>query len=245
MGPLESLGIKCLELDVTKGESVKRVREQVAELTGGKLDILVNNAGRSYSIPFSDQNMDEIKAMFDVNVFGVMMVTQEFLNLLIASGDGRIVNIGSIAGIMPYPFGATYSAAKAGIHAFGNTLRQELAPFNVKVITVITGGVKSNIGRNRLDLPPDSLYYPMRDDFITKRQGRSQAGGMATDAYARAVVAATLKESPGIWLWKGHFAFFTWFIDTFFPHRIWDILMPSAFGLDKFKNSLRNLRKSA
>jgi short-subunit dehydrogenase len=67
--------------------------------------------------------------MFEVNLFGVMRMVQEFAPLLIASGDGRIVNIGSITGVMPYPFGSTYNASKAALHSYGNTLRLELAPF--------------------------------------------------------------------------------------------------------------------
>lgn len=67
--------------------------------------------------------------MFDVNLFGVMCMVQEFIKLLIASGDARIVNIGSIAAIMPYPFGSAYNASKAALHSYGNTLRLELAPF--------------------------------------------------------------------------------------------------------------------
>lgn len=67
--------------------------------------------------------------MFEVNLFGVMRMVQEFAPLLIAGGDGRIVNIGSIAGVMPYPFGSSYNASKAALHSYGNTLRLEMAPF--------------------------------------------------------------------------------------------------------------------
>lgn len=82
-----------------------------------------------YSVPATDIDMDEVKAMFDVNVFAVMSMIQSFTKLLIASGDARIVNIGSIAGVMPYPFGSTYNASKAAVHAYSDTLRLELAPF--------------------------------------------------------------------------------------------------------------------
>ncbi|KAF8526035.1 NAD(P)-binding protein [Hysterangium stoloniferum] len=198
MEELEALGITCLELDVTQIQSIKQVRDEVSRITGGTLHVLVNNAGQSYSLPFPDVDMDRVRAMFDVNVFGVMMVTQEFIKLLVAGGDGRIVNIGSIAAVMPLAFGSTYSAAKGALHAWGNTLRVELEPFNVKVITVVTGGVKSNISApsHRVELPPDSLYMPMNDDFIEKRRGRSQQNALPTALYAQTVVAATLKNHP-------------------------------------------------
>ena len=56
-------------------------------------------------------------------------MVKDFIQLLIASGDGRVVNIGNVAGIMPVPFGAAYNSSKAALHAFSNTLRVELAPF--------------------------------------------------------------------------------------------------------------------
>lgn len=80
-------------------------------------------------MPATDLDVDHVKGMFDINVFGVMRMVQEFVPLLIASGNGRIVNIGSIAGVMPYPFGSAYNASKAALHSYGNTLRLELAPF--------------------------------------------------------------------------------------------------------------------
>ncbi|KAF8583836.1 NAD(P)-binding protein [Ramaria rubella] len=171
MEELRELGIECLELDVTDIGLIKKVRDEISQLTGGSLDILVNNAGRSHPIPFTDVDIGEVKAMFEINVFGVMMMVQEFVHLLIASGDGRIVNIGSVSAIIPQAFGAPYAAAKGALHAYGNTLRVELEPFNVKIIT---GGVKSNIAapQHRRALPAGSLQ-PINDDYVNKRQNRS------------------------------------------------------------------------
>ncbi|KAJ7756343.1 NAD(P)-binding protein [Mycena metata] len=212
---LATLGLETLKLDVTKTDSVRAAREYIASLTGGTLDILVNNAGQSYSVPATDIDIDEVKAMFEVNLFGVMRMVQEFAPLLIASGSGRIVNIGSISGVMPYPFGSSYNASKAALHAYGNTLRIEMEPFNVQVITIITGGVKSNISRNPRLIQPTSIYAPMADIFREKRAGRSQVGAMPTDVYAKHVVAQTLKHHVRAWFWIGNYSFFCWFFDTF------------------------------
>lgn len=72
--------------------------------------------------------MPNVRALFEVDLFSVMAMNSEFIPLLIAA-EGRIVNIGSVAGIFPLPFGSAYSAAKAGLHAYGNVLRVELEPF--------------------------------------------------------------------------------------------------------------------
>ncbi|KAJ6554473.1 NAD(P)-binding protein [Mycena capillaripes] len=240
-----ALGLETLELDVTKIESVQAARDHIALLTGGTLDILVNNAGQSYSVPATDIDVDHVKGMFEVNLFGVMRMVQEFAPLLIASGNGRIVNIGSIAGVMPYPFGSTYNASKAALHSYGNTLRLELAPFNVQVITIVTGGVKSNIARNPRMIQPSSIYAPIADVFAERRASRSQVGALATDTYAKQVVAQTLKRHVKAWFWTGNFSWTCWFIDTFAGRRGFDWLFSSMFGLSKLKSIIMNKKKTA
>ncbi|KAJ7459513.1 NAD(P)-binding protein [Mycena galericulata] len=229
---LAVLGLETLELDVTKIESVKAVREQVEAMTGGTLDILG-------TVPATDVDIDEVKDVFEVNVFGVMRMVQEFAPLLIASGDGRIVNIGSIVGVMPYPFGSAYNASKAALHSYGNTLRLELAPFK----QIITGGVKSNISSIHRLIQPSSIYAPIADIFAERRVARSQVGAMPTDVYAKQVVAQTLKRHVKAWIWKGSFAFFCWFIDTFAGRRGFDWIFSSRFGLHELKSILSSKKK--
>lgn len=76
-----------------------------------------------------DASLDKVKEVFDVNVFGQVAMVQEFVPLLLASDDARIVQIGSLASIAPVPFGFAYNASKAALNAMSDTLRIELAPF--------------------------------------------------------------------------------------------------------------------
>ncbi|KAJ7146208.1 NAD(P)-binding protein [Mycena epipterygia] len=237
LGDLATLGLETFELDVTKIESVQAGRDRVAAMTGGKLDILVNNAGKALSLPATDLNIDEVKALFEVNLFGIMRMVQEFAPLLIAGGDGRIVNIGSIGGVMPFPFGSPYNASKAALHSYGNTLRIELAPFNVQVITIITGAVKSNISRDRRVIQPSSIYAPIADAFLERDV---QDGAMATDVYAKQVVAQTLRRHLKAWFWTGSFSFVCWFMDTFTGKSAFDWLFSQKFGLSKLKKIILN-----
>ncbi|KAJ7054717.1 NAD(P)-binding protein [Mycena amicta] len=240
---LASLGLEALQLDVTKTESVQALRDCVSALTGGTLDVLVNNAGRSCTVPATDVKMNDVHDVFEINLFGVMRMVQEFIPLLVASGDGRIVNIGSVAGVMPYPFGAVYNASKAALHAYGDTLRLELAPFNVQVITIVTGGVKSNISHRTLPISPSSIYSPITEHFATYRMSRSQTGAMPTKAYARAVVIQSLRRSVKAWFWTGSFSYWCWFIDTFLPRTGFDWLFSREFGLTALKKIMFNQRK--
>ena len=73
--------------------------------------------------------MDKVKEVFNVNLFAAMAMVQSFLPLLLLAHSGRIIQLGSLAGVMPVPFGAAYNASKAALHSYGDTLRVELAPF--------------------------------------------------------------------------------------------------------------------
>jgi 1-acylglycerone phosphate reductase len=116
-----------------------------------------------------------------------MRMCQAFAPLVIAA-KGTIVQIGSVAGVMPYVFGSAYNSSKAALHAYSNTLRVELAPFGVKVIIIVTGGVKSNIARLDRVLKDDSIYMPLATEYI-RRTKHSQEVGMPTENYARSVVS--------------------------------------------------------
>jgi len=238
MEHLQALGIKTFALDVTDIGAIRSVKAQIADATGGKLDILVNNAGQAYPVAATDFDMSEVRAHFEVNLFAVMTMVQEFVPLLIASGDGRILQIGSISGIMPVPFSGAYNASKAALHAYGNTIRVELAPFNIKVTTIVTGSVKSNIAKPRT-LPEDSLYRPMEDLYQSRRLNTSQQNAMDTAEYAKQVVAEALAKSPRAWVWGGTKTWPCWFIDTFLPKTVFDTILSKMFGLDQFTARLK------
>lgn len=77
----------------------------------------------------SDTSLDKARQIFDVNFFGALAMTQAFLPLLMASSQARVIQIGSLSGVIPTPFGAAYNASKAALHSLSDTLRVELAPF--------------------------------------------------------------------------------------------------------------------
>ncbi len=112
-----------------------------------------------------------------------------------------------------------YNASKAALHAYSNTLRVELAPFGVKVVTVVTGGVQSNIARTERELPEGSLYVPLNEEY-QRRQKHSQEGAMSNEAYARSVVSKVLQKSPPKWVWEGNKSWLIWFVDSFLPKGV-------------------------
>ncbi|KAI1951075.1 NADPH-dependent 1-acyl dihydroxyacetone phosphate reductase [Ophidiomyces ophidiicola] len=201
LSDLNQRGIETLSLEVDQDQSVLACRDEVVSLLGEKgLDYLVNNAGQNYTVPALDVDIDEARKTFETNFFGVIRMCKAFAPLLIKA-QGTIVQIGSIAGIIPYVFGSVYNASKAALHSFSDTLRAELAPFGVQVTTIITGGVKSRIARLERVLPPNSLYLPISDDYA-RRVTHSQSGAMPNEIYARKVVTQILYgAAPWRWIW--------------------------------------------
>ncbi|TKA55655.1 hypothetical protein B0A49_11957 [Cryomyces minteri] len=238
---LTALGIETLSLEVDKAESIKVVVQDIQHRTGGGLDILVNNAGRNYTVPALDIDLDEVQQTFEVNVFAVMRMCREFAPLLIEA-KGTIVQIGSLAGIMPYVFGSVYNASKAALHAYSNTLRVELAPFGVKVVTIVTGGVKSRIARTERTLPEGSLYVPIDEEY-QRRTKHSQEGVMPNETYARSVASQVLKSSPPKWVWEGNKAWLVWFIDAFLPKGFMDVVFTRMFNLWKLTDYVSMKKK--
>ncbi|KAJ7633041.1 NAD-P-binding protein [Roridomyces roridus] len=242
MQDLSALGIEVLSLDVTDIQAIRSTRDEIATRTGGKLDILVNNAGHAYPVAAIDMDMSAVRALFEVNLFAPICMVQEFVSLLIASGRGCIVNIGSVSGIMPVPFSAAYNTSKAALHAFGNTLRVELAPFDINVLNVITGGVKSNIVKPHT-IPDTSLYKSMEQVYQKQRITVSQQDATHTAEYARTVVAEAIKTRPRAWLWTAKNALLCWLVDTFLWRTAFDWFMQKKFGFLAFSLNLRGRAK--
>lgn len=96
------------------------------------------NSGGSIVVPATDMDLDDVRRMFEANVFGVMAMVQAFTPLLIAA-KGLIIMISSLSSVTPYVFASAYGASKAALNAYSRTLRMELRPFGVRVMVSMTG----------------------------------------------------------------------------------------------------------
>ncbi|TQW00856.1 hypothetical protein V2A60_001897 [Cordyceps javanica] len=224
-------GMVVVKIEVTETESVETAAAQVAAVTGGTLDVLVNNAGVVKHRPAMDSDIDgDVRHVFDVNVLGPMRVVKAFGKQVIAA-KGCIANIGSIAPIVPLAFSTSYNATKAALHAYGDALSMEMKPFGVDVVTIVTGGVKSNIVRGNPSLPTDSLYMPIEKFWRLRTQISNGDESMATDVYARTVVRMIESKKRPLWFWAGAKTTMAWFLYTFVPLRLRLYLMAKRFGL--------------
>ncbi|KAH8730659.1 hypothetical protein GQ44DRAFT_736833 [Phaeosphaeriaceae sp. PMI808] len=232
--------ITYVPLELTSNESIRELRNSVTEITNGKLDILYNNAGRNYVVPALDYEEDELHEMFQANVFSVMRMCKEFAPLLIEA-KGTIVQTGSLAGVMPYVWASTYAATKAALHSYSDTLRVELAPLGVRVITVVTGGVKSNIASTHRTLAPNSYTQPLAAEYES-RLTFSQQLGMDTKQYASSCVRQILGGDSLFrkqrWIWEGKMSWVVWFAWSYLPTAVFDWYFSTKFNLNKLRGTV-------
>lgn len=174
-----------IQADVSNEEDVLDMFEQISS-TYGKLDILVNNAGIVAVKPFKDLSLKEWKKVFDVNMAGTFLCSQQALKTM--NSGGSIVNISSIRGLYNQgrPPISDYSASKAAVISFTKTLAKEVAP-DIRVNTVAPGMTMTDIAKQ---IPADDLKKFEEDIYLKRLIEPSEV--------ANAVVFLTSEEASGI-----------------------------------------------
>jgi len=245
MQTLRDIGIETLPLDVADTVSIRAAKEVISKRTGGSLDILINNAGIAYASAASDISMEQVRKLFEVNFFGIMTMVQEFLPLLMASTKPCIVQIASLAGLMPVPFNCAYNASKAALLSYGDTLRVELAPFGIKVLNVAAGNVESNIMKGSPEsLPPDSIYSPINAEFVHNRIEHFQDGATPVNQFVTTVLDEALKSNPRAWLYTANNSWTVWILSTFAGRKGFDKILSDLFGLSKLAKIKKSEKKA-
>ncbi len=194
---LQTLGLKTARLDVTDSENIRQVVEHILG-EEGRIDFLINNAGYGVFVPLLDLPLQELTSQFQTNVFAVIALVQAVAPAMIKNGGGTIVNIGSVSGVLPTPFAGAYCASKAALHALSDVLRLELAPFNIRVLTVQPGAIQSRFGDNATRITArllrrDSFYRSVLE-AVEARARMSQEGATPVQEFARRLVAAITRD---------------------------------------------------
>ena len=168
----------ALLFDVTDHKSIEAAAGQIAEKLGNRrLDGLINNAGIAVSGPLMHLSVDELRRQMEVNLIGLLKITQLFLPLLgtdphRTGQTGRIINISSVSGRLALPFVGAYAASKYALEGLSDSLRRELMLYGIDVILIEPG----NVGTPIWDKVPDlkqyaqSRYYRMMQKVVTRLQ---------------------------------------------------------------------------
>ena len=139
-----------IKLDITDESQVRHAHEQVL-VEKGRIDWLINNAGLSQRALISETTMQTERAIMEVDYFSQVFLTKTVLPTFLKQKSGRIAYVSSIAGLLGTQYRATYSAAKAAIHMWANSLRAEVAADGVGVSVIFPGFVKTNVSFNALN----------------------------------------------------------------------------------------------
>lgn len=195
-----------------------------------------------YEAPAIEANPSQTRAMFDANVFGVFDMVSAFTPLLLAAvADSpyppTIINTASVLARVPYPFSSAYNATKAAVSAYSDTLRLELAPLGIKVVTLFMGVVSTGISTpDSINFGPNSLYADV-EAGVKKRSRDHQISGMKADQFAREVVRELLgKKSSlrqGEYLWKGTNAPLVWLLNAIGWRKIFDETSEKEIGFNQ------------
>jgi len=195
---LEREGYEALQLDVTNPESVEAAIQRVVS-DAGRLDVLVNNAGRNVYGPTAEVPVAEVRDLFETNVLGALATVQAAFPHMAKEGAGTIINVGSVIGVVAVPYSGGYCASKAALHMLSDSLRLELAPFGIDVVTVQPGAVKSELSKHgSRDLERfagDGSRYSAAYEDIVERAGLAQQDPTDNREFARKLVGILTKNA--------------------------------------------------
>ncbi|KAK5122976.1 hypothetical protein LTR85_003542 [Meristemomyces frigidus] len=226
--------VEILELDVTLPQTISRCKDIVAKRTGGRLDVLVNNAGVEFVRPMLDIDITEARAVYEVNVWGLLAMVQAFAPLLIEA-KGVISNQSSIDAALTMVWAGIFASSKAAVAHMSETMRLELEPLGVRVVTVMCGSADTPMfGKpgGQMNLPKTSYYHGIEDAAYKERMDH-QAKAMKVELLANKLVQDILGGAKGP-IWRGAYASIVRFGSWAFPTWI-----------NKMINAERGLRQVA
>lgn len=164
----EKLPLQVVQLDVNDDISVKNAIDKIVSAAENKrIDALVNNAGYGLFGSVEDTSIEEIKAQFETNFFGVIRVTQQVLPVMRKqnSGGGTIVNVSSVGGRIGVPVLSAYQSTKFALEGLSESMSYELEPFGIRVVIIEPGFIRTNIVNSSTPaekaLDPKSPYFPL------------------------------------------------------------------------------------
>jgi NAD(P)-dependent dehydrogenase (short-subunit alcohol dehydrogenase family) len=190
--------VLVVPLELTDAAQVQRAVHAAEEHFGG-IDVLVNNAGRGWYGSIEAMDESSMRAMFELNFFAVLSVTRAVLPGMRARGNGWIVNVSSVAGLVSAPGFGYYSATKFAIEAITDALRDEVATQGISVLTVEPGAFRTNAYTGFANEPVEEaipVYHDMLEQVRAVFVGMDGVQPGDPRRGARAVIAAMAQDPP-------------------------------------------------
>ncbi|WP_425390556.1 SDR family oxidoreductase [Ekhidna sp.] len=242
---LEELGqdFSPLIFDVTDYKAVEKAAKRMeGEIGDEGLGCLVNNAGIAVGGPFVDLKMEDFRQQFEVNVFGLIKVTQAFLPLLGArenhpTAPGKIMQISSVSGRMGMPFVSPYVGSKHAVEGITESLRKELLMYGIDVVLIEPGPIKTPIWEKSMDPLFDkfknSVYLPVMKKSHEKFMGPSIENALSAEKAAGIIFKEFEKKRSSTRKVIIAQKFKNWTLPRLLPTRTVDKFLGKALGLIK------------
>ena len=196
----EKLPLEIIQLDVNDDRSVKEAIDKIVE-EDNRIDVLVNNAGYGLFGSLEDLSIEEIKAQFETNFFGVIRVTQKVLPIMRKQNSGTIVNLSSVGGRVGVPILSAYQSTKFALEGLSESLSYELESFGIRVVIVEPGFIRTNIMNSSImakkaadrESPYFSLMQKVENHFKSMMDNPSTS---QPEEVAKVILQAITSEKP-------------------------------------------------
>lgn len=228
---------EMLSLDVTSDDSVEAVVNEVIRREG-RIDLLVNNAGFGVAPGGAEESsLDQARSIFDTNFFGLIRMTRAVVPHMRRQGSGRILNIGSVLGFIPMPYGALYAATKHAVEGYSESLDHELRTQGIRVSVIEPAYTKTPFDANLIE--PDAKLEEYREarEGVKKRVAEVMATAESPDVVAETVLKAASAARPKLRYAAGKLAKRLQFLRRFAPAFAVDAGLRKDLRLDVPKAS--------
>lgn len=229
---IENLSFELIALDVLKVETIQTAVDFIIKKEG-RLDVLVNNAGMGITGPIEDTPTDEMRAVFNTNLFGAIDVMKAVLPQMRKQKAGLIINVTSIAGYMGLPFRGLYSATKGALEIVTEATRMEVKNFGIEITNVAPGDFATNIAAGRYHTPvfENSAYKEKYQENLDLMDSHV-SGGMHPDEMAKTVFKIINTKHPKIHYKVGGFMEkFSIVLKRILPDKLYEQLLMKHYKL--------------
>ncbi|HYX55481.1 MAG TPA: SDR family oxidoreductase [Nitrososphaeraceae archaeon] len=197
----EKLPLQVVQLDVNDDRSVKDAIDKIVA-ENKRIDLLVNNAGYGLFGSLEDISIEEIKAQFETNFFGVIRVTQQVLPVMRKQNSGTIVNVSSVGGRIGIPVLSAYQSTKFALEGLSESMSYELEPFGIRVVIIEPGFIRTNIINSstsaKKDLDSKSSYFSLTQKVKNhfKSMIENASSSSPPEEVAKVILQAITSENP-------------------------------------------------
>lgn len=221
-----------LAMDVTDDASVEAAINELMELEG-RIDLLVNNAGFGVAPAAAEESsVEQAKHIFDTNFMGIVRLTRAVLPHMRRQGSGRIINIGSILGVVPLPYVALYAASKHAVEGYTGALDHELRTQGIRVSVIEPAYIKTQFEAHNIEPDAKLKEYELIRAKLKKVVSKAMAEAESPEVVAAVVVKAAQSARPNIRYTAGTLAAKLNFVRRFAPATLLDKVVRNSLQLD-------------